>query len=287
MSLLGPQLDAFLAIVKHNTVNAAAEALFLTQTAVTQRIKTLETQLRTTLFTRTRRGMVLTQEGHALVLYCQSAKLLEGEVLAKIQGAGTETIVQISISGPSSIMQSRVLKNLPPLLNKFPKLRFQFCFTDIEMRHVALKEGRVDFAFLEKEDLAPEMQSKNLAPENYVLVASSQWKDRPLDQILSQEPMIDFDPQDRMTLNYLKHYGLDQHTQHARHFANDTVALAKLASAGLGYTTLTEEFAKPYVDQDQLIILNQGQIFQHVLFLAWYDRPEPPAYFKAIIQAVN
>jgi len=287
MSLLGPQLDAFLAIVKHNTVNAAAEALFLTQTAVTQRIKTLETQLRTTLFTRTRRGMVLTQEGHALVLYCQSAKLLEGEVMAKIQGAGLETFVQISISGPSSIMQSRVLKNLCPLIKKFPKLRFQFCFTDIELRHVALKEGRVDFAFLEKEDVAPEMQTKTLSPENYVLVASSKWSHRTLDSILSEEPMIDFDPQDRMTLNYLKHYGLDQNTQHARHFANDTVALAKLASEGLGYTTLTEEFAKPYVDQNLLIILNKGQIFQHHLFLSWYDRPEPPAYFKAIVHAIN
>lgn len=287
MSLLGPQLDAFLAVVKNNTVNAAAEALFLTQTAVTQRIKALETQMRVSVFTRTRRGMVLTQEGHALLKYCQAALLLEGEVMAKIQGAGIETITQICITGPSSLMQSRVIPSLLPLVKKFPKLRFQFCFNDIEQRHLALKEGRVDFAFLEQSDVSPEMKTKPLLPENYVLVASAEWKKKSLSEILNQEPMIDFDPQDQMTSNYLKNFGLEYKNIQDRHYANDTTAIANLVSQGLGFSTLTEEFAKPYVDKNQLIVLNNGETFQHQLVLAWYDRTEPPAYFKAILNAIN
>ncbi len=292
MSLLGPQLDAFLAVVKNNTVNAAAETLFLTQTAVTQRIKALETQLRTSVFTRTRRGMVLTQEGKALLKYCQSALLLEGEVMAQIQGAGVETTTLITLTAPTSTMQSRLIPSLVPLVKKFPKLRYQFCFSDIEIRHNALREGRVDFAVLEQSDLAPEMQMKPLVPENYVLVASAEWKSRSLEEILSKEPMIDFDPQDRMTLNYLKHYELQALLSHGgglqdRHYADDTVAIARLVSKGLGYTALTEEFVMRYVDKGELIILNEGKVFQHPLVLAWYDRPEPPAYFKAIVNAIK
>ncbi|PJB09950.1 MAG: LysR family transcriptional regulator, partial [Gammaproteobacteria bacterium CG_4_9_14_3_um_filter_38_9] len=85
MSLLSPNLIAFMAIVKHKTVHGAADAIHLTQTAVTQRIRSLEKQLKTTLFVRTRRGMVLTQEGEALWRYCMAAKSLEGEALARIQ----------------------------------------------------------------------------------------------------------------------------------------------------------------------------------------------------------
>ena len=45
MSLLSPQLAAFLAIVKRQTVHGASQDLGITQTGVTQRIKALEAQL--------------------------------------------------------------------------------------------------------------------------------------------------------------------------------------------------------------------------------------------------
>ena len=71
MSLLHPQLLAFMAIVERKTVLASAKDLGLTQTGVTQRIKALEAHLNATLFTRSRKGMMLTEEGQSLLLYCQ------------------------------------------------------------------------------------------------------------------------------------------------------------------------------------------------------------------------
>ena len=110
MSLLSPQLEAFMAVVKHKTVHAAASQINLTQTAVTQRIKTLESMLHATLFLRSRRGMQITPEGEALLRYCQAAKELEGEALARIQGDDLALEVSLSISAPTSIMRSRILK---------------------------------------------------------------------------------------------------------------------------------------------------------------------------------
>ena len=63
MSLLSQNLQAFAAIVKQGTVMGAAKELRLTQTGVTQRIRSLEQQLATTLFIRSRKGMKLTSEG--------------------------------------------------------------------------------------------------------------------------------------------------------------------------------------------------------------------------------
>lgn len=42
MSLLSPSLEAFLAVVRHKTVHGAAATIHLMQTAVTQRIRSVE-----------------------------------------------------------------------------------------------------------------------------------------------------------------------------------------------------------------------------------------------------
>src|SRR5205809_339521 len=119
MSLLSPQLQAFIAIAKLKTVHAAANVIHITKTAVTQRIHSLESKLGTTLFTRTRRGMLLTPEGEALLRYCIVAPELEGEALAHIQGAGADTEIRINITGPSSIMHSPSIPPCFPVMQAF------------------------------------------------------------------------------------------------------------------------------------------------------------------------
>ena len=56
---------------------------------------------------------------------------------------------------------------------------------------------------------------------------------------------------------------------------------------GYGYGLLTKEFCQPYIQQKQLIILNEGKIYQNQMVLAWYPRAEPPDYFTALINAIN
>lgn len=95
MSLLSPQLEAFQAVAENKTVHGAAKTLGLTQTGVTQRIRTLEGSLGTTLFVRSRRGMLMTNEGEALLRYCLASRDLEGPVLAQIQHAGKKSTIDI------------------------------------------------------------------------------------------------------------------------------------------------------------------------------------------------
>ncbi|PIZ04055.1 MAG: LysR family transcriptional regulator [Gammaproteobacteria bacterium CG_4_10_14_0_8_um_filter_38_16] len=287
MSLLSPNLIAFMAIVKHKTVHGAADAIHLTQTAVTQRIRSLEKQLKTTLFVRTRRGMVLTQEGEALWRYCMAAKSLEGEALARIQKTGTETEIELTISAPASMMHSRVLPACLPIMEKFPNLLMHFDVDDIDERHEKLRAGLADLVVLRDNDLRPEMQHKVLHPEEYVLVGSVKWKGRRLRDIIKNERIIDFDQTDTVTFDYLKQHGLFDQAQHSRYFANRTDNMALMVANGIGYTTLAKEFAKPYVDSNALIILNQAKTLNISQVLAWFDRPEPPKYFSAVVKAIT
>lgn len=61
------QLEYFLAVVDHGGVNRAAAALHIAQPSLSQSIRSLERDLRTELFHRVGRGLVLAPAGEALV----------------------------------------------------------------------------------------------------------------------------------------------------------------------------------------------------------------------------
>ena len=287
MSLLDPRLQAFVSIVRSQTVHGAAKELRLTQTGVTQRIRALESQLGVTLFTRSRRGMRLTQEGEALNRYCMGVGDLEGQALNQILGAGKSSSIRVNISGPTSIMTSRIVPSCISLYKKFPGLLLNFEMNDSEERVSKLKQGIAHFVVIPPEQVANEMDSKVLKADKYVLVGSPKLKNRKLIDIIKTERIIDFYESDHTTFKYLKKFDLLQSTQRDRLFANTNEVIIKLFSAGVGYGTLTQEVATPHVEKGDLIILNGKNMLEDPQALAWYPRPEVPAYFKGVIDSIK
>ena len=287
MMLMSHNLQAFLAVTRTGTVVGAAKTLSLTQTAVTQRIKSLERDIGTSLFLRNRKGMSLTHEGEALLQYCLQALELEGRVFAKVGGGIELSKVAITIAGPTSILSSRIVKQTSMLHGKFPQLRLNFLIDDSENRLTLLKSGKIQLAVLRPEEVANELESKVLQPENYILVGHPKWKHRRLDDILSKEKIIDFHKDDPTTINYLKHFGLMKQIVNDRIYANENRALLELLCQGVGYGTLTREIADEYISMGRVGSLNQGKAMKEPLALAWYSRREMPDYFKQIIIAIK
>jgi DNA-binding transcriptional LysR family regulator len=83
--MLLTQIEAFLTIAERRSVSEAAGVLYVTQPAVTTRIKNLERELGVELFVRTPRGMRLTAEGRAFRSHAQRAvqSLAEGRQLLR------------------------------------------------------------------------------------------------------------------------------------------------------------------------------------------------------------
>ena len=236
MSLLSPTLEAFWAVVRKGTVQDASKILGLTQTGVTQRIRSLEKQLKTTLFIRSRKGMKLTTEGEALLQFVKSSLDIEGMALSKIQRAAKDSIIEVSICGPSSILRSRVIPILSSILKDFPLLRFRYDLSDVESNSNKLKSGECDLALLEHHHVTREMDSKILKAERYCLYGPASWKRRLLPEIFKAETIIDFNQNDLMTFNFLDKYKLKTQVQKERHFANNTDALISMIVGGLGYS---------------------------------------------------
>ncbi len=286
MSLLSPPLEAFWAVVQKGTVQEAARTIGLTQTGVTQRIRSIEKMLNTTLFIRSRKGMKLTTEGESLLHYVKNSLENEGMTLSKIQGTNIDSIIEISISGPSSILRSRVIPNLSETCRKNKNLRFRFDLSDVDSNSDKLKTGFCDLAILEHHDVTKEMDSKILKAERYKLYVATSWKRRTFTDIITNESIIDFNSKDMMTLNYLDKYKLKSKVKKERHYANNTDALTSMITSGMGYSVLSEEYAAAHIKKGELFDISPSQFFDFKIALAWYHRPHMPEYFRHITKTI-
>jgi DNA-binding transcriptional LysR family regulator len=277
-------------VVRHRTVQASAQDLGITQTGVTQRIRALERQLGTTLFTRSRRGMQLTQEGEALLRYCHAIKDLEGETLARIGGArskGIPTGIRVSIEGPTSLMRARVIPACLEVARRHAGLLLAFNIQDQRLAAQSLREGSALFAVLAPEQVAREMDSKLLKPEEYVLIGPSTWKRRKIQDIVARERIVDFNAEDDTTHRYLRKFRLLDHARPDRHFVNSNESLIQMLEHGLAYAVFTREFARPHLEAGRISLLNGGAALESRPAIAWYPRPEMPHYMKEIIAAIK
>jgi len=287
MSLLSPELHAFVAIVKRSTVHGAAKEIGLTQTGVTQRIRVLERKIGATLFTRSRKGMMLTSEGRALYIYCQKVLDIEGETLPMIKGNTEQKNIHIQIAGSSSIMRSRIIPSSIKLLEKFKDVSFTYKITDDESPVRYLKSGECQFVVMSPLDVVNEFDSKMLEPEIYTMVGPYSWRNRDIKDVLKKEKLIDFDYGEKVTLDLLRKYGLAYLAKKEGHYVNNTDALASLLINGHGYSVLSKKFIEPYIKNKELAELMPDKHSKIEFALAWYPRHEMPKYFQSLIKLIN
>mgnify|MGYP001214143118 CR=1 FL=1 len=287
MVLSNPAITAFLMVVETGTVHAAAERLFLTQTAVTQRIKSLESSLSVSLFVRSKKGMALTAEGESFLHYARLVSELSAESEMALSQLAHDCPVSMTITASTTLMNSRVVPALKSVMQAHPQLHIRFDVDDDLSLASKLKRFETDLVITEPGYVPDSAQQKSLRCDEYVLVAAKSWARRHLHRVVEQETIIDYFPQDTMTFQYLQAFDLLSCAKKERMFANRTELLAELVSSGLGYTVLSKHFVAPYLQQKKLAILNQGRCLQQPLTLAWQPRPLMPAYWQQIIDLIE
>src|SRR5947207_1407762 len=78
-------LEVFLAVVRTGSFGRAAAALFVTQPAVSERIRHLERVVGADVFERTARGAVVTAAGEQLLPYAERCTVLASEAVEAIR----------------------------------------------------------------------------------------------------------------------------------------------------------------------------------------------------------
>ena len=139
----------FYTVARCGSLTKAAEELYISQPAVSQAIKQLETQLGTPLFNRMRKGMELTAQGGELVFKDveKALKLLGGveEKLAELRETATGTL---RIGASPSIFQYILSGKIVEYRNRFPQVKIEL-ISDVSPKIIEyLKTDRCDIGFL-------------------------------------------------------------------------------------------------------------------------------------------
>lgn len=111
--MLLAHLESFVEVARTGNVSRAAQALFLTQPALTARLKSLEGDLGVELFVRSARGMKLTDAGRAFLPYAQRTLGLvtEGrQVIADLREGATGELVIGAAPAVSTYLLPTILK---------------------------------------------------------------------------------------------------------------------------------------------------------------------------------
>lgn len=97
-------IEYFLAVADHGTVSAAAEALFVTQPAVSRQITSLERELGSRLFSRTPAGMRLTPAGARFLPIAQDILWRTQTGTAVMRGLSEES-VDLVVACPPTVLR--------------------------------------------------------------------------------------------------------------------------------------------------------------------------------------
>ena len=287
MMIAQTQLPTFVAVAELLSLSAAAKKLGITQTGATQRIKSLEQSLGVTLFTRSRSGMRLTEEGRLLLRYCAEVSNLEGQFISGMKGVGQTREVELCIVGPMSLLAGRVVPRFSEIAQKWPNLNLRFVVDSNANRLNQLKRGNCDLAFLFPHEVGLELDSKLIRPVEYLLVATSQWKNRMLKAILETEKLLAYHPGDTTGIDYLRTFNLLERFKRSKFCVSENITLIRLLELGLGFGVLPREIAEPLIHENKLVSLNQGRSHKIPFALAWYPRKEMPNYFREIVQMIK
>ncbi|MBC7608147.1 MAG: LysR family transcriptional regulator [Polaromonas sp.] len=139
-------VEAFYWVASLKSISRAADKLFLTQSAMSSRISTLEEELGVLLLDRRDKQFKLTTAGARFLVYAQRLLELQREVKAEM-GSGAPLAVSMRIGAIESVLHSWLIPWLEKLRRDQPGLELDLTVetTPILMDHI--QRGALDLVF--------------------------------------------------------------------------------------------------------------------------------------------
>lgn len=138
----------FYSVATIGNITKAAEELMISQPAVSKSIKKLEEQLGGVLFVRTKRGVVLTEEGGEFYKYIKEAIEQINNAENRFTDLINLDVGTIRIGAGTTLTKQILLPYLETFHKKYPKIKIQI-FTNISSELInKLQSGKLDLVLL-------------------------------------------------------------------------------------------------------------------------------------------
>ncbi|WP_318375205.1 HTH-type transcriptional regulator HdfR [Enterobacter sp.] len=263
-------LKTFLEVSRTRHFGRAAEALYLTQSAVSFRIRQLENQLGVNLFTRHRNNIRLTPAGEKLLPYAET--LMSTWQAARKEVAHTSRHNELSIGASASLWECMLNSWLSRLYQSQRNLQFEARIAQRQSLVKQLHERQLDLLITTEAPKMDEFSSQLLGHFTLALYCAAAGKTK-------------------SSLNYLRlEWGPDFQQHEAGLINSDDIPLLTTSSAEIarqqlaaleGYTWLPVSWAN---NQADLHTVTDSLTLSRPLYAIWLQNSDKQSHIKDLLK---
>ncbi|WP_298012875.1 LysR substrate-binding domain-containing protein [uncultured Castellaniella sp.] len=221
-------------IEQTNRFSGAAETLFKTQSAITQQMQRLESQMGFPLFQKKGRSRVLTPQGQQLADYGRRLLAINDEALRTVGQKQMEG--QIRLGAPLDVADTILPPILTHIARQMPKVWLEIRVDRSPFLMDALESGDIDLTISTRQDASLNGFALRTSPTVWICAADYAYNKRsPLPLILADERSIFR----KIALQALEQTRL---TWRINYLAPTLVGIKAAVRAGLGVTARSIEF---------------------------------------------
>ncbi len=140
-------LKTFLAVARNRNFTRAAEEVHLAQSSVSDQIQSLEAELSTALFIRSRSGLELTAAGEALKPYAEELLAIAYEARAAVEAVSAAAAGKVTIGALETIASMKLPQWLPTLRRDHHDIDLRVTIAGSGDLLRKLEAGEIDVAF--------------------------------------------------------------------------------------------------------------------------------------------
>jgi LysR family transcriptional regulator, chromosome initiation inhibitor len=271
------QLRALSAAVSEGTFEAAARALHVTPSAISQRLRALEVATGRVLLVRSKPVQV-TESGQVLLRLARQVDLLTSDAVAEL-GAGPagESVPTLPIAVNADSLGTWVLPALAPLAGS---VCFDLRVDDEEHTTALLRSGTVVAAVTADPNPVAGCSVTRLGSMRYRPMAAAdvvpEWfPEGPTAEALGGAPVVVFDRKDDLQHRYLRGR-LRGPAQPPTHYVPSTADFLSAVRLGLGWGMLPEVQSRLDEDDGDLVCIDGSGAIDVVLYWQqWKLRSRP------------
>lgn len=282
------QLRTFITVARFGNVTRAAEALHITQPAVSGQLRQMEEDLGLQLFDRTRASVLLTQSGQALLVRAEKALEAFGDFLhaAKALHGQIEGNLRIGV-----VMLDPGMLRIGPLLallvQQCPALKIDLQVGRTPWLRTALQASEIDAAIMVARAAPKGTGMLVLAPLKFRVVAPAAWEARTRStEELTRLPWIRMTPHsahEELLNEILARAGI---TPVESVLADHELMIRELVTAGVGVGLLREDLALAAQAAGELVFVGNYSADSNLALLYPEERENEPA-IRTVCEALR
>ncbi|QFQ95140.1 LysR family transcriptional regulator ArgP [Streptomyces phaeolivaceus] len=281
-----------LAVVDEGTFDAAAGALHVTPSAVSQRVKALEQRVGRVLLIR-EKPVRATESGEVIVRFARQLARLERDAHTALglTGAGQTPTTRVSIAVNADSLATWFL----PALTRVPEdLRPCYELLREDEQHTArlLREGLVMAAVTSAPDAVAGCSVRPLGRLRYLPCATPAFAERwlgagsgvPLEDVIADAPVVFFDRRDDLQNAFVRRLTRGRPAGVRRHHVPTSEGFVEAVAAGMGWGMVPAAQAERLLDAGRLVDLAPERGVDAPLFWQQWKLDSPA--LTAVAEAV-